>query len=241
MEDVKEALENLSTIPENSLAVSRAGPDLRRCYNWTIEFLVDSNNTHVGDIPLFETITTSLTGLHSRIEVTEVVKGTKKEVQQISILKSESTASVHENTTIALRFKGEETVPITITPNRTSNTCNTAITEVQRITSSTIDTKSVRSEGTSKVSGFSQLRLSHYSVIHGTEMTSWISLNPFTSPGDCTIVASVIESELESFDAFGQLTVTATSTGVSEGCYWDIQFYSAIGNVTTFSFSQSET
>ena len=41
--DVKEALENLSTIPENSLAVSRAGPDLRRCYNWTIEFLVDEH------------------------------------------------------------------------------------------------------------------------------------------------------------------------------------------------------
>lgn len=119
-------------IPAGTIAVSRVGPDAQRGYTWTVTFLSDYARTFEGDLNDFAYVS-SLTGDVPVIDVLEVRKGTRKEVQRIDV----STTNMVLNTTMMmLEYNGQLTGGIAVRPS--NGTCNSAIVEVQTITSSTV-------------------------------------------------------------------------------------------------------
>jgi hypothetical protein len=84
---------------------------------------------------------------------------------------------------------------------------------------------SSRSGGDNDVSMYFQFRL-----IYGNEITPWISANAAGST--CSGNAAVIESALEAFNFFDDVTVTGTTVSASSmTCKWTVSFISSIGNI----------
>jgi hypothetical protein len=235
---VKNALEKLDTIPKGTVAVSRSGPSGELEYTWTVTFLTDFNRTHEGDLELIiPNYNTTLTGDNSVVTVAELKnrKGTIKEVQQIGVILPYNDA-INTTTMMKLQFRNQSTVPIYLYYNGTTDsTCSSAVTEVQTITSSTVDRVGTVSQGDSEVSTYLQFRIK-YSTPLTTKVTDWIYANPSSDPGNCDIPRAMIESELEkfssgSFSLFDDVVVNAKSTGVSMGCTWTLNFVSSIGDI----------
>ena len=86
-----------------------------------------------------------------------------------------------------------------------------AVTEVQEISTSTVDTTALISGGDNLISQFLEFRLQY-----GSELTGWISANPPSSPGDCAAVAPVIRIALENLSYFYQVAVSASVASPSQ-------------------------
>lgn len=123
-------------IPAGTIAVSRVGPDAQRGYTWTVTFLSDYARTFEGDLNPFTSNVALLTGEDAVVTVLEVRKGTQKEVQRVAVTTSDM---VLNSTMMRLEYNGELTGGIAVRPS--NGTCNSAIVEVQTITSSTVNTK----------------------------------------------------------------------------------------------------
>jgi hypothetical protein len=134
--EFKAALEAIpgNVIPTGTIAVSRVGPDAQRGYTWTVTFLSDYARTFEGDLNLFLTTVTDLTGQNAQATPLEVRKGTEKEVQLIT-----TTDAVQPSTMMRLHYDGHVTDGIKLSP--ASGTCSSSIVEVQTITTSTVRLK----------------------------------------------------------------------------------------------------
>jgi hypothetical protein len=209
------------TILLGAVSVSRTGPDGQMGYAWSVSFLEDYARLTEGPQSLFVPDYTLLTGTGAVATAVKVRTGTVKEVQKISVTTSPSTAAVNHTAVMILNYQGQKTVPIYLLPFSTFY-CNSSVTEVQSITSSTTDTTT--SGGDNEVSIYLQLRLRF-----GDEVTSFINANP-SGTGDCTVAAAAIQTALESFVAFDTVEVTGAATLYS-ACVWTVRFVSTIGNI----------
>jgi hypothetical protein len=218
-EEVKDALEALSTVPENSLSIARSSVDYEGGFTWTVSFLDTLGREHEGDLDLIEANGTALTGSGASIVVEENRKGTFKEVQTIEL----SGANIAANSSFYLSFDGEVTDNISIP---VGDACNSSVYEVQLFNITTEDTSS--SGGDDTVSTLFEFQLSY-----GDESTSPIYANP--KNGDCSSAASSIQYEIESLSAFDEVTVSYESHGYTEGCAFRVTFNTFDGNVDTFS------
>ena len=218
--EFKAALEAMpnNIIPPGTIAVSRTGPDQQLGYSWTVSFLSDYNRTFEGDLEPFVFDNSLLTGEDANGTVVEVRKGTVKEVQLVAVTTS---ATVDESIVMQLNYEGLSTEPIVI--RHSNDVCDSSITEIQTITTSTVDTTTAG--GDSDVSMYLQFRLAY-----GNEITSWIDANADANT-DCSDTAAVIVTELEKFNFFDIVTVNGTSLGADQSCRWTIAFVSSIGNI----------
>eukprot|EP00981_Chlorochromonas_danica_P003361 scaffold644_cov168-Ochromonas_danica.AAC.53 len=225
----KQALENmpLSIIPKGSISVSRTGPDEQLGYTWTVTFLDDFNRTFYGDQNLFTANTTLLTGDGSAVTVTEISKGTFQEVQELSIV---SSSSINNSLAMVLTFEGETTIPIVVRPS--NNSCESKIVEIQKISTTTIDTTT--SGGDDDVSMYLQFR-----VAYGDEVSGWINANP-EGRSSCVSSASDLQSALEDMSFFHTVSVSYVSTQ-SQGCDWTITFVSSIGDIDQLTVQARNT
>lgn len=230
--DLTQNLESLPEIPKGTIAVSRSGPDLKRGYTWTISFLDDvnrtfegtsvaetSSNTHIfpGDVPLFTVASTAyLNGMNANVTITEIRKGTIKEVQLLNVTSTSPSLGVFH-----LTFRGATTGAIRAGPDINGD-CAKATREVQRISSMTNDMTSEGGDATVSVHTTFRLML-------GNEVTNHIYANP--SVGDCKPIAKVIKAELESFFSIYSVRVSHSLPIASEECNWDVTFVSASGNL----------
>eukprot|EP01036_Dinobryon_divergens_P022354 gene22354-30602_t len=219
------ALENipLNIIPPGTIQVSRVGPDPQLGYTWTISFLSDYARTFEGALNSFVFIGagSSLTGTGSKGVVTKVRTGTIKEIQQIALT---STADLNSSTVMQLEYGGQVTQPISVLFK--NGMCNSSQTEVQTITTTTVDTTT--SGGDNQVSPSLYFRL-----IYGMEMTSWIAANP-NGLGNCALVASNITTRLETDipEFNGGVVVTGQSNSLpSQTCTWTVVFVGTIGDI----------
>ena len=232
--DVKNALEQLSSVPTGTLAVTRSGPDGQRGYNWTVEFLHDAAGTFQGDLSMITASYINLLGTDSKVVVSEVHKGSEREVQQLTVAVGLNDAPVNGTTWMRLRFKEETTTPI-----RLNQECegDAQVTEIQRLTLSTVNTVDLLSVDDSEVSPYSEFRLMYTDVVHGTENTAWL---PALGQG-CVVIAASIETALERFAAFANVNVVGTQTGDSLGCHWDVDFSSSAGDVQLLTVAVRNT
>jgi hypothetical protein len=228
-DDMKSFLEDLYTIPAGTISVSRTGPDGELAYTWTVQFLSDYNRTHEGDLLDFVPDTTNLNGANSGVDVVETRKGTLKEVQSITV--TTAGADVNASSFMFLNFGDLNTSYIPLEPG--NNTCVSAVTEVQTITTSTKDT--TLSGGDSDVAQYLVFRLKYVD-----EVTNWISANP-NANGDCSVAAVSIETQLENMTYFDDVFVTAVSTGISQGCVWTVDFISTIGDLQQLTVQSMNT
>ncbi len=217
---LKAAIEGLSQIPVGSTSVNRTGPDGQLGYTWTVSFLSNYQNANEGALPLFLVNSTLLTGKGAGVVVDMVRLGTFKEIQQISV--STTAASIDPSRMLSLSFEGQNSSLVRLRPS--GNVCISSITEVQTITSSTIDTTAIG--GDDDVSLYLFFRL-----YYGSQVTGLISANP-SGTTDCSASAAQIQSELELLPAFYQVSVVGVSTGPTQGCVWTIIFLSSIGDVS---------
>jgi hypothetical protein len=217
--DLEAALEAMSNIPSGTLSVSRSGPDGQKGYSWTVSFLEDYARTFEGPQNLFAFNVNNLTGDGAAGEVYKLRVGTYKEIQLISVGTS-VVANVTTNTRMILDFDGQYTQEIDLKPFNSSSLCNTSVTEVQSITTST--TTYATTGGYSDVSIYLQMRLRF-----GSEVTSWIS--DLTS---CTSAASKIAAALEELSAFDSVSVSGSTVDSSKmTCKWKVTFTSSIGDI----------
>ena len=213
----------LNIIPPGTIRVSREGPDPQLGYTWTISFLSDYARTFEGDLSPFVFIGSgsSLTGTDSKGVVTEVRKGTIKEIQQIALT---STTNLNSSTVMQLEYGGQVTHPISVLFK--NGMCNSSQTEIQTISTKTVDTTT--SGGDDQVSQSLYFRL-----IYGMEMTSWIAANP-NGQGNCALVAVNITTRLETDipEFNGGVSVTGQSDSLSsQTCTWTVVFVGTIGDI----------
>lgn len=230
--EVKAELESLSSIDTGSISVTRTGPTGELEYVWTVMFLNTMDREHEGDRPMIGADGTGLlpSGV-TTIEVNELRKGTFKTIQEIAV---GADGSIPDDTMFTLTYGGEETVPIFLhyDDGAGGRQCQSMATEVQKITSSTLNTETTLSMGDGEVSTALEFRMV-YSTAYITETSGWIHANPSSNVGDCSVSATEIASELVKFSVFDQVSVTGTLTGsgISMGCEWTVEFISSIGDV----------
>ena len=220
--EMKTRIEDMHIVPSGSIAVTRSGPDGQLGYVWTVQFLDDYYHTFSGDLQPFVPIISGLTGVNSIVNVTETRKGTVKEVQEIEMTISDYNSSV----VMSLQFQNYSTIAIPILPGNSTN-CSSAVTEVQTITSSSVDTQATQSQSDGAVSHYLMFRLQY-----GEYLTNWINANPISDPGNCLYARGMIESELEKLPPFFNVAVTASSTSSSQqACKWSVTFVSSQGDL----------
>eukprot|EP00804_Cyclotella_cryptica_P021433 CCRYP_005783-RA/>CCRYP_005783-RA protein AED:0.00 eAED:0.00 QI:831/1/1/1/1/1/3/2372/6166 len=228
---VKEELEALSTIAR--VAVERSSLDIVGGCTWTISFLEDESRLHRGDMPLLQ-VESSLIGSPGQIpsiEVAEQRKGTKKEVQTISI--DGGGGFVDPTSMFKLRFGDEVTGDIPALPIDGS-TCLGSTKAKQIITTSSVDTSGVG--GDDSVS-----HLTSFALTYDGYTTSKIMANT----DSCEVTSQTIARELMRLPPLYEVAVSGTDTGAGdEGCSWTVTFLSAMGNpelmtVTAFNSGKS--
>ena len=228
------ALENMPSniIPPGTVQVSRVGPDPQLGYTWTISFLSDYARTFEGALNSFVFIGagSSLTGTDAKGVVTKVRTGTIKEIQQIALT---STANLNSSTVMQLEYGGQVTQPISVLFK--NGMCNSSQTEVQTITTKTVDTTT--SGGDNQVSPSLYFRL-----IYGMEMTSWIAANP-NGLGNCAMVAANITTRLETDipEFNGGVIVSGQSNSMtSQTCTWTVVFVGTIGDINQLQIQTAD-
>lgn len=217
-------------IPPGTIKVSRVGPDAQLGYTWTISFLSDYAGTFKGDINPFVFVNDTLTGSGAKGIVKEVRKGTYQEIQEIAL---SSTADLNASTVLQIEYNGQISEPIGIVFK--NGLCNSSLTEIQTISTTTVDTTT--SGGDNEVSKNLFFRL-----IYGMEMTSWISAYPGES-GDCSIIAQNISTRLKNdiSEFSGGVVVTGVLTSaVSRTCTWTVSFVSSIGNINQLQLQAAD-
>ena len=205
-----------------SLSVLRTGPDLQKGYTWRISFLETYSRLFEGPQNAFS-VNSSLTGVGVSAMVAKVRVGSTKEVQMISVF---SNDNVNHSSVMVLSYMGENTIPISLLPFSNTTNCNSSVTEVQTISSSTND--ATRFGGADHVSVYLMMRLRYKD-----EVTPLINVNP-TGSGDCSITAVAITKALENLSVFDVVEVTGESSGstlLQSECLWTIRFISSIGNI----------
>jgi hypothetical protein len=161
-----EAMED-NVIPAGTVAVSRQGPDGQLGYSWNVTFLSDYHRTFFGDLPLFTFDSFSnFSGFNASAHVMKVREGTQQEVQRVSV--TAISGEISNSSAFSLRVGDYFTQPILSRP--TNNSCISKVTEVQTITTSTIDTTTAG--GDFDVSMYLVFRLRF-----GQSVTSWIDAN----------------------------------------------------------------
>ena len=234
---VTSALELLGNVPKGTISVSRTGPDNQRGYVWTLSFLDDYSHTWAGNVPSIDPDYSSLTGIGAQIAVSKLRTGTVKEVQKVQVLATggNGQAAINPSTKIMFQYADQYSQPIALSPGA-SQPCKTAITEVQTITSTTVDTTQTQSQGDGQVSHQLQFRLQY-----GAEITPWIDANPASNPGSCSTVAATIKSSLVAFTFFYDLTVNFVSVSATYGCTWTVSFTSSIGDINQLKVQSRNT
>lgn len=213
----KSALSDLTAI--RHIAVSRSPGDNVGGYSWTVSFLDDVSHYHQGDLPGLTTISNLVggSGYEPQITVTELRKGTVKEVQVISV--TAGGGIVDTSSSFCLKFGGQITNDILAIP-ADGLSCSGTRAAQQVITTSTEDTTG--GGGDNAISPLTNLAL-----LYGGSSTNSFSANE----GSCETTASIIEVELERLPNFHDVTVTGTDSGMGlGGCIWVVTFNSFIGN-----------
>ena len=191
---------------------------LGRC-TWAISFLEDESRLHRGDMPLLQ-VESSLVGAPGHtptIIVTEERKGTKKEVQTISI--DGGGGNVDPTSVFKLKFGDEVTGDIPALP-MDGSTCLGSTEAKQIVTTSSVDTSGVG--GDDSVS-----RLTSFALTYEGHTTSRIMANAQS----CEETSSVIKSELMRLPPLHDVDVTGAVTSAGdEGCSWTVTFLSVAGN-----------
>jgi hypothetical protein len=215
---VKEALETLSTISE--VAVERTPLNILGGCTWTISFIEDETRLHRGDMPMIQ-VESLLVGAGPdqipSISVSEERKGTRKEVQTISI--DGGGNNVDPTSAFKLRFGDDVTGEILALPMGGS-TCLGSTKAKQIITTSTVDTSGVG--GDDSVS-----HLTSFSLTYEGYTTSKIMANA----ASCEETSNVIAAELMRLPPLYEVDVSGENTSAAdEGCSWTVTFLSAVGN-----------
>ena len=214
---VKEELEALEMI--GSIHVERTPMDVVGGCKWTVSFLEDGSRLHRGDVQSIS-VESHLTGAPGQIPmiiVEEERKGTKQEVQTITI--DGNGSNVDPNSSFRLRFEGEETGDILAMPFGGS-TCLGSTTAKQIITSSTVDTSGVG--GDDSVS-----HLTSFALTYERHTTNSIMANDVS----CEETATQIAQELMLLPTLYDVAVSGSATDAGdEGCTWIVTFLSVMGN-----------
>ena len=217
-------------IPAGAVSVSRSGPDGQRGYTWTVSFLDNLNRTFYGSLPLFQLDGSLLTGVNASVTAVVVRPGTVQDVQRLVVV---TNTTVPANATAVLTFRGETTGHIPLRPAGTS--CSSAITEVQTIATSTIDTTT--SGGDYDVSMYLQFQLSYNGAT-----TQFIQANP-NGNGNCALVANAIQDELNALQIFDNVLVAYQARYPTlygyQACLWTIDFVSSFGDLDQLQVSAS--
>lgn len=227
---VKGALEALSTVGD--VDVARSPPDAVGGHSWTIRFLEDGARTHRGDLPVLG-VTSALTagagsGVVPTVTVTELRKGTSKEVQAITVAAGGPT--VDPVSSFRLRFRGEETEDILALP-LDGTTCLGSKTAKQVIRTSTEDTSGEGGDETVSL-------LTAFTLSYESYTTGRIKANS----GTCADKASVIEEELGLLPPLYLVSVQGRSSGKGdEGCVWTVTFESVVGNPDLLQGENTQT
>ena len=214
---MKTAIQSLSTI--NLIDVARSAPDLTGGYTWTVTFLEDHSYLHRGDLPPFQYVSALSGGSGNlpKITISELRKGTWKEVQRIQI--SAGDTSVDPSSSFKLSFMGESTNDILALPLGGS-TCLGSTAAKQIITTSTKDTIGIGWDN-------SVSPLTSFTITYEGHTTSRLMANT----GSCTDVAKSIEIELEKLPHLYEISVSGTdSSNQDQGCIWIVTFESVLGN-----------
>ena len=230
-EDVVEALTRLPGVPTGTVAVSRSGPDPENGYVWTVSFLDDAERTwekNLGDDFDFHIASTAnLIGVDARAKVETLREGTMKEIQLLNVTRGGGNDT--KNDYFYLEFGGQITGKIFAASDAKTGKCGDAVSEVQRISSRTVDTTA--SGGDAAVSPRTTFRLGY-----GRETTGYIYA---ANGGDCSVAGAKIEAELEALDAFYEVDVASSATLGSHECDWDVTFSTTAGNLDQLSISVS--
>lgn len=228
----QDALESMpyNIIPSGSIKVTRTGPDGQLGYSWTITFLSDTYNTFAGNVNDFVFLASNLTGAGAKGTVDVVREGTVQEIQKIAI-----TSSGYINSSIAMEllYKGQSTGPINV--RFQDEKCSSSVTEVQRISTTTVDTTT--SGGDNQVSPNL-----YFKLVYDSEITpNWIPANP-GGVANCSGVASIIAKQLAMMSYFKQgvsVTGVVTST-VMQTCNWTVSFVNSIGDLNQLQIQTSQ-
>jgi len=214
--DMKDALEQLSTIPVGSISVSRSDVDTQGGYTWTVTFLPDAQvpDTHAGVLP---EITYTDTGLSSTgtIAVATTRPGTVVETQTLTVTKG--GGAVNAAAAFKLKFDGEETSSITYPAS-----CDGIVREQQLISTRTVDTTSIG--GDNSVSELTSFTVTYAGETSGSMTTG--------SANDCATQGAAIESALELMTVFAGGVTVGASAGSSD-CDFTVTFDSIDGDMTS--------
>ncbi|KDO30965.1 hypothetical protein SPRG_04153 [Saprolegnia parasitica CBS 223.65] len=223
--EMQTALQALGT---GSLDVTRSGPDYQGGYTWTVSFL-----SLAGALSAFTAQATDLTetrsdGLSSKaIDIAITREGT---VQTIQSLASSTTGSnVATSTMFRLQFvyNGATTTTGPIPANPMGDgTCLPTHTEVQQITTSTIDTTAAG--GDNVVSSLTSFQLAFTSNAGATLLSNPIFANANT--GDCAVGATSITSELQRLTG-APIVVSSVAQLATQACQWQVTFTNMPGNL----------
>ena len=214
---VKEELEALGTIGSVHVEWTSMGA-VGGC-KWTVSFLEDGSRLHRGDMRFIsvESFLTGAPGQTPMIAVEEERRGTKQEVQTITI--DGNGSNVDPNSSFRLRFEGEETGDILALPFGGS-TCLGSTTAKQVITTSTIDTSGVG--GDDSVSHLTSFALTYDGYITNPIMANDVS---------CEETSTDISRELMLLPTLYDVIVSGSETSAGdEGCTWIVTFLSVMGN-----------
>lgn len=174
--------------------------------------------THQGDMPDLGIIShlSGGSGRKPMITVSEIKRGTSKEVQTITTVSN--SGSVNPTSSFKLKFRGETTNPILALPIE-GTTCLGSTRAKQIITTSTEDTSG--EGGDKSVSPQTSFVISYESY-----STSPIEANT----GTCEEKASTISDELGSIPLLKEVEVVGVSSDEDSGCMWTITLLSVQGN-----------
>lgn len=210
-------MEELSTV--FSIDVTRSDFSKTGECTWTISFLEDLTGSHRGDVPPFIVLSSLSSGTEilPSITVSEVRKGTFKEVQKISI--SAGGEKVDPLSSFKLMFNGMTTSDILALPIG-GITCLGSTVSKQVITTSTEDTTSQGGDNT--VSILTTFVLSYHEF----------NTNPIAANREsCENTASIISDELMLLAPLKQVSVSGTDSGADDGgCSWFVTLTSVTGN-----------
>lgn len=218
---LKAALEILPTI--RTIDVTRSGADYVGGYTWTISFLDDATRAHQGDMPDFSFISALIcdSGSPPSIIVSEVRKGTIKEIQRIST--SAGSSFVDPASSFKLSFRGESTNAILALPAE-GTTCLGSTAARQIITTTTEDTSGEGGDDTISP-------LTNFTISYDDYSTSFIKANS----GTCAERAVIITNELMQLPPLNNVFVTGNDTDIeNEGCTWIVTLLSITGNPELF-------
>nr|AIG55740.1 secreted protein [Thraustotheca clavata] len=220
----------LSALNIGSLQVTRSGPDYQQGYTWTVSFL-----TLAGNVPSFTYQAAGLTETRSDGVVSKVITiGTPRQgtIQAIQSIATTTTGTNVATTTfyqLQFIYNGvtATTGPIPANPLG-DGTCLPTLTEIQQITTSTIDLTA--SGGGYSVSPLTSFQLAFTSNAGVTSLTAPIFANP--NNGDCTVGAQSIAAAIQGLNGIiGTITVSQTSQLAIQACQWQVTFGNTPGNL----------